>query len=280
MIIIICLQSLNLAILKNNIFLKIIYLFMNLGILIFGFGSRGFFTNIPLNYHIIIFIAFLIYTLYLFIQGFQLKSSNSQINILKIVIFVNLFFAISLIGGYLMPTRFQSILGIFQILIFGSIFITKKKHILLFFILFSLFFSFFSSINLSNDLTYYDRQTFQETVNYLNSKPNVDIFSADTSILSEIGHNSIILFHSPFHFREEKDIYFYEGIEKKYFNKDISLSKKEILSKLKSEKPEIIFGSWRATFRLFEDIEWREFLEENYQEEKKIGRITIYRLIS
>ena len=279
------LQSLNLYSLDvYRKALSLSYALFNILVLIFGYGSRGFFTQVPEYYHIIATVFTSLYTIYLIIYGFSLTKNRTfeDGNKWLLVLIFNLWFVISIVGAYLMPVRFQTIL-IFLPLIFVLISSIKIRYKYLFyFILFiGLLFSISINLNLSNDYTFYSYKEFEESISYMqNNFSGATVFSLDTAILASINNKNLILVHSPFHLREEEDIYFYDGLKDRYTEYDISLTKSEMLEKLEEERPEVIFGAYRSTLRIFDDKDLGEFLEENYEEEINLGRIRIYKLLS
>ena len=179
-----------------------------------------------------------------------------------------------------MPTRFQTILIFLPImLILISSIKLKSRDIIYVLLLLGIIFSIYINFNLPNDYTFYTYNEFSEATNYIKDNfSNELVFSLDTAILTSINNSNAILFHSPFHLRDEENIYFYDGLRGGYSEYDISLAKSDILEKLKDEKPKIIFGAWRSTLRIFDNNEWKEFLEENYVLIKDFGRIKIYEL--
>jgi len=282
---IILLQLLNLYVL--DIYRKVVslsYALFNILVLIFGFGSRGFFTKVPDSYHLMILFFISIYTIYLIYYGFSLNKNQTFIKDKRwfLILIFNIWFGMAIIGGYLMPTRFQTILIFLPImLILTSSIKLKSKYIIYFLLFLSIIFSIYINFNLPNDYSFYNYNEFSEATNYIkNNFSDELVFSLDTAILTSINNNNLILFHSPFHLRDEEDIYFYDGLKSRYNAYDISLTKSDILEKLKNENPKIIFGAWRSTLRIFDDPEWKDFLDKNYGLIKNFGRIRIYEINS
>ncbi|MDK2907727.1 MAG: hypothetical protein PWQ87_185 [Candidatus Woesearchaeota archaeon] len=283
-VILFSMQFLNLYVLtKYRKILSMVYATINISVLIFGFGSRGFFTFVPSFYHYLACSLVIIHTIFLIYYGIYSKKDRMYKDSKKsgLILVFDFWLIVSTLGGYLMPTRFQTILIFFPLILILIYFTNFKSKRLFSFILFlSVSFSFYININLPTDYTFYTIEEFDEVEKYLKKNfDNESVFSLDTAILASLDNKNVISFHSPFHLREEKDIYFYEGLNKKYKNYDISLTKSEILDKLNEDKPKIIFGAWRSTLRIFEENKWKEFLEENYKIEKKFGRVKVYQII-
>ncbi len=275
-------QIINVSTIKNYKKLLIIfYIITDIFFLIFGFGGRGYFTSVPTKYHVIGALIFITQILYLGINYKKIQLTSQKQNLWVLIFIFNIWFAISIMGGELIPTRFQSLLSFLPLVLYIFIKVAKKELfiILLFFI--SVIFSLYLNIMLPNDYTLYSMDNFKDAQKYIKSeiKNNEMIFSADTSLLLSSNSNNAIAFHSPFHFRNDEDVYYYEEIKNRYGSKEISLVKRDILEKLKSNKPLYIYGSWRSTIRLFtNNDEWESFLKDNYRLIKQVNRVYFYKL--
>lgn len=262
------------------------YMTTNLLILILGFGSRGFFTVVPSVYHIFSTVLFLVYNI---ILGFKFlfekipveRKSDAK---LTITLMLTAFFILNgFFGGYLIPTRFYSLLYFLPILVLSFILTgpwNKFKISILTLATVSAGFSVMINTTLSNDYTFYTIDNFTESVKYLkeNLKSTDKVFSVDTSVLSEINNGGIINFYSPWQF---------SGLENRICSgyprrgkEDVCLRVEGVINRVKETKPDYIIGSGRSTFRLFDNIEGGYILNSTYVLKKTDRRISIYKKIN
>jgi len=262
------------------------YILTNLTIAVLGFGSRGFFTDVPITYHILSTGLFIFYNLILisiFIYPSTINKIYKNSNLLYICLILNIYFIITgLFGGYIMPTRFSSLLYFLPILILSTSLIYSQKiiRVLIFItLILSACFSIFINIKLPNDYTFYSKESFEYVVNYIkdNIKTDKSVFSGDTALLSEIENKSIINFYSPWQFIDNQKENCLSGESYEFITKDVCLGPKEILEQIKLRNPDYIIGSWRSTLRTFENLEGESFLEQNYILEIINDRIYIFK---
>jgi hypothetical protein len=261
----------------------VIYLLCNTIFFIKGFGYLGFYSQEIVNYLLIsslIFVAYQVLIIYLLVNMKYIDKQRINFETEVLVVISVLIFIIFALGGYLNSERFQNILFFSCILILTLISVPHakiKKYIFALLCVNVLFFSFLN-LRLSNSFIIYGMNNFNQAIDYLknNVKPGSHVFSADTSLLSQIENNNVIPFYSPFHFKSERDGYMYDGIE--IYSTDISLTKEGILEKIIKVRPEYIFGSQRFTFSIFSDKQWEKFLNDNYTEVNRIGTIRFFKL--
>lgn len=277
-------QALSIYLSKSNKLKHVLFFLYSIsGIFIFykGYGFRGYYTGVNstlylLSIPIFIFYIFVLYQICK--QKKDVEPSEKLKFFLIILVFINLIF---IFGGELTSNRFQESLLLCPLMILGILLIRIKKAYwsIKLLIVGSLIFFTFTNLNLSQDYTFYSIKDLMVATAKINqiTRGESTVFSADTSILSEIQSSNIISFHSPFHFREEKDLYFYDGIEK--FNTDISITRSQFFEKMQTQEPDFIIGSWRSTMRLFDDPSWNAFLSKNYIQVNRVGRIYIYESI-
>ncbi len=276
-------QFANIYLSSNRIFLALIYLPVNIALLVMGYGERGFYTEVLPYYHMIAAYIFIAYNILLLAFAFKQNSLEykKETKLYFLLILTFFWFIISILGGPLMPTRFQTISIFLPILLLSfSLIKTPMKTPLYIFILVALTFTVYTNATLPNDYTFYGYDNFKEARDYINT--NLDeyatVFSLDTPLLTETKFKSIISFYSNSNFYKEEPSYLYPGMREKYAGKDIALNQSEIFAKIVKERPEYIFGTSRNTFKFFtQNEEFAEYLSQNYVETKQIGRITIMR---
>lgn len=260
------------------------YILSNILLLYFGYGFRAFFTNVPDPIHMSATTIFVIYNLIMTYFLFKPSKSNEfnyqrNNHLIYIFLILSCFFIItSFYGGYLMPTRFSTVLIFLPILLFisykfiNSAYLNKTFAVIVFV---SMLFSMSINLNLKNDFTLYTTKEFDAALNFLNSK-NINehiIFSADTALLAETNQNNIIKFYSPWQFSTpDADVCKGTNIT----NTLICMRYNDILPIVENNHPEYIFGSWRHTMRLFDTPTGNEFLEREYLLIQSIGPIDVY----
>lgn len=274
-------QTLSLYLLKSLKLKRLLfYLFVISNTFIFyrGYEFRGYYTKIDNVYYLLSILIFIVYLSILFLLT-KHKFGQKLTEKLKIIlILLNANYIIFILGGALTSDRFQANLVLTSLIILSVLIIKINNSYWLpkLFIISSLIFFIYTNLKLPNDYTLYSLKNYRGALLKINEyiDKNSTVFSADTSILSEIENKNTIAFHSPFHFRESRDLYFYNGIEK--IDTDISLTKEKMINKIENETPDYIIGCWRSTLRIFQDPLWNIYLSNNYTLKDKIGRIYIY----
>jgi len=266
-------------------FRKVIFfinIILNIFILVFGFGNRGFFSGPPFWYYLASAVIFIIYNFVLFCVYLEEREKSGHDN--KIFILgaaVYLILMLFSIGGKLLPTKYESVLILLPVLILLIIKLKSKVTTLIRVIfIITVLSTIFINSTLSNDFTLYQKSSFDSAVGYMQTSlnPTEKVFSLDTALLAEIQNESFISFYSQHIFIQDEDTdYFYNGLAEDYAGFDITLKKDDLIEKLMNTPPKYVVGSNRATLRVITENNFiNSWFNESYFMKADFGRILIY----